>query len=110
MSFFFRGTFVHAESSCWAGRCTQVNREGHRVWCRWRQILRFSKGMADMHRQIPALRLAHAGRRSYAPRSRQVADDRPVGDPVTLFTTPFFAVASLIAVAYPSVVLALTTF
>lgn len=66
--------------------------------------------MADMLRQIPALRLAHAGRGSNAPDSRPVADDRPVRDPVTLFTIPFFAVASLIAVAYPSVVLALNTF
>jgi hypothetical protein len=66
--------------------------------------------MADMLRQIPALRLALAGRRSHAPDSRLVADDRPVGDPVTPFTIPFFAVASVIAVAYPSVVLALKTF
>jgi len=66
--------------------------------------------MADMLRQIPALRPAHAGRRSPAPDSKLVADDRSIGDPVALFATPFFAVASLIAVAYPSVVLALTTF
>jgi hypothetical protein len=63
-----------------------------------------------MLRQIPALRLAHAGRGSHAPDSRLVADDRPVGDPVTLYTIPLCAVASLIAVAYPSVVLALRTF
>ena len=66
--------------------------------------------MADMLRQIPALRLALAGRRSHAPDSRPVADGRPVGDPVTLVTIPYFAVASLIAVAYPSVVLALKAF
>ena len=66
--------------------------------------------MADMLRQIPARQLALAAGRSYPPDSRLVADDRPVGDPVTPFTIPFFAVASLIAVAYPSVVLALTTF
>ena len=35
---------------------------------------------------------------------------RPVGDPVTLYTIPLCAVASMIAVAYPSVVLALRTF
>lgn len=63
-----------------------------------------------MLRQIPALRLALAGRRSDAPDSGLVADDRPAGDPATLYTIPFCAVASLIVVAYPSVVLALRTF